>query len=161
MTLPEASFSPASYRRTGTLVVERSKPGWWLDVQGGEEGSGAVGLVVSSAREGRVGYLGGSGVVESEGVGMMSGFSDVVLVSSGRVLGEDGGSTVVEDVERVSRCADSGYSSANLTNFLRMGAASVEEVPAIVDSSFSVSSSWKRTFFVGIGAMISIGLNWK
>jgi hypothetical protein len=142
-------------------VGERSKSGWWLDVEGGEEGSGVVGLVVSSAREGRVGYLGGSGVVEPEGVDMMSGLSDMVLVFSGRVLGEDGGSTVVEDVERVSRCGDSGYSSANLTNFLRMGVASVEEVPAIVDSSFSVSSSWKRTFFVGIGAMISIGLNWK
>jgi hypothetical protein len=105
--------------------------------------------------------LGGSGVVEHEGVGMMSGLSDVVLVFSGRVLGEDGCSTVVDDVERVSRCEGSGYSSANLTDLLRMGVASVEEVPDIVDSNFSVSSSWKRTFFVGIGAMISIRLDWK
>jgi hypothetical protein len=98
-------------------------------------------------------------------VDMMSGFSDVVLVSSGRVLGEDGGSTVVDDVERVSKCKGSGSSSTKQTVFLRTsvasGIASVEEVPDIVESAFSVPSSWKRTFFVGVGAMISIGLNWK
>jgi hypothetical protein len=103
----------------------------------------------------------GEEVMDDDGADSMSGASRGVSVSRGSVRGEDGGSTIVDDIVEVSRLEGDGYWSANLTVFLQLGSVEGGVALDAGDSVSSTSSSWKWTFFLGgmasVIVMMSVG----
>jgi hypothetical protein len=103
----------------------------------------------------------GEEVMDDDGADSMSGAWRGVSVSRGSVRGEDGGSTIVDDIVEVSRLEGDGYWSANLTVFLQLGSVEGGVALDAGDSVSSTSSSWKWTFFLGgmasVIVMMSVG----